>query len=187
MKRYYSNKRKKNTILSYLILIGLIGLLLFSLAPESIRYIIPIILMILALISLGVMCFRNGLKRRKYQSSRIREIDHMSGEEFEKCLEAHFHKLGYKTYLTSKSCDFGADLILKSSSDSIVIQAKRYKGKIGIAAIQEVFAAGAYYDCKHTYVVTNSFFTPQAKKLADKIGVELWDRNKLISKFRIDS
>ena len=54
-----------------------------------------------------------------------------------------------------------------------------YHDKVGLEAVQEVYAGRDYYECHVAVVLTNQTFTPAAIKLADKIGVVLWDRNTL--------
>ena len=67
-------------------------------------------------------------------------------------------------------------MILKSSP---AIQCKRYHEPVGIDAIQQVYAGRAYYECHVAVVLTNQTFTSHAQKLADKLGVVLWDRDSL--------
>ena len=74
---------------------------------------------------------------------------------------------------TPSTGDQGADVILLIEGIKIVIQAKRYTGVVGNAAVQEVFAAKEYYEADYAMVVTNSRYTPAAYTLAGKIGVEL--------------
>ena len=50
---------------------------------------------------------------------------------------------------------------------------------MGNKAVQEALSGKVYYGCKAAAVLTNSYFTPQAKETAHKTGVELWDRDKL--------
>ena len=117
---------------------------------------------------------------KKLEKSGIKDIDKMDGFQFEVYLKVLFQKLGYKPEVTQKAGDFGADLILKGKN-RIVVQAKRYgyKNKVGISAVQEIYAAQAYYSGHEAWVVTNSTFTPQAKKLADACQVKLVDRYQL--------
>lgn len=73
--------------------------------------------------------------------------------------------------------DFGADILACNSyGEKVCIQCKRYAEPVGIDAVQEVAAARQYYDCRKAIVITNSTFTPAAKELADKTGVELIER-----------
>lgn len=121
------------------------------------------------------------IEKQKLAKSGISDIDKMSGEVFEKYLEVLFERLGYKVERTRYIGDYGADLIIERDGVKTVVQAKRYKGKVGIKAIQEVLGAKGYYNCDRAMVITNSYFTRQAKELADKNGVELWDRYDLVN------
>ncbi len=105
----------------------------------------------------------------------------MSGKTFEKYLEVLFEKLGYRVERTRYIGDYGADLVTAKDGVKTVIQAKRYKGKAGVKAIQEAVAAKGYYDCQKAMVITNSFFTQQAIVLARRNQVELWDRDELVA------
>ena len=100
-------------------------------------------------------------------------IDKMDGHQFEVYLKALFRELGYSPTVTKQSNDFGADLILKGKN-RIVIQAKRYgmKNRVGISAVQEIYAAQAYYKAHEGWVVTNSVYTRQAKELAEACNVK---------------
>jgi len=132
-----------------------------------------------------VRLIRKWMRKRRYLNSTLYAIDHMSGIEFEEFLKAHFEKQGYTVKLTKKSNDFGIDLICRRKTDSFVVQAKRYKGKVGISAVQQVIGGMKFYDCDAGIVITNNFFTKNAWELAKKSGVRLWDRNALEQNFQI--
>ncbi len=117
---------------------------------------------------------------RRLAASGILDIDKMDGRTFEKYLEVLFKKLGYKVLRTRYVGDYGADLVTEKNGIKTIIQAKRYKGKVGVKAVQEAVAAKGYYDCTKSMVVTNSQYTKQAIKLARANGVILWDRQDLI-------
>lgn len=116
----------------------------------------------------------------KYIKSGIDIVDKMSGEEFEVFLLAHFKNVGYSGDTTPKTQDYGADLILTKNGEKLVVQAKRWNYKVGIEAVQQILGAKSYYKASKCLVITNNFFTPNAKNLADSSDVELWDRNKLL-------
>ena len=69
--------------------------------------------------------------------------------------------------------DQGADVVLMLEGLKIVIQAKRYTGVVGNAAVQEVFAAQQFYEADYALVVTTSRYTAPAQTLAQKLGVHL--------------
>jgi len=110
----------------------------------------------------------------------IFDVDKMTGVEFEDFLATYFRERGYRVNLTATKGDFGADLILEKSGRRIVVQAKRYRKNVGIKAVQEVVGAIAHYRADSGMVITNSYFTPSAKKLARSNRVKLVDRDRLI-------
>lgn len=130
------------------------------------------------------------IKNQKYLKSTMSKVDVMSGEDFEGFLKAHFEALGYKVRLTPKTADYGADLILTREGEKIAVQAKRYRNeKVSNKAVQEVVAAIPVYDKNHSgmkgMVVTNSYFTSNAVTQARACNVELWDRDTLKRKFKL--
>lgn len=74
---------------------------------------------------------------------------------------------------TAVTGDQGADVVLRLEGLKIVIQAKRYTGVVGNAAVQEVFAAQQFYEADYALVVTTSRYTAPAQTLAQKLGVHL--------------
>jgi Predicted endonuclease distantly related to archaeal Holliday junction resolvase and Mrr-like restriction enzymes len=113
-------------------------------------------------------------------NSHIFEIDKMEGVEFEKYLKILYEKDGYNVKTTPISNDYGADLIIQKYDIKTVVQAKRSQGKVGNTAIQEVVAAKYHYEADRAIVITNSYFTDNAKRLAKSNDIELIDRDKLI-------
>nr|WP_237049352.1 restriction endonuclease [Lentibacillus amyloliquefaciens] len=116
------------------------------------------------------------------KKSGIKDIDRMQGYQFETYLQVLFKEMGYRPVVTQQSGDYGADVVLKGRN-KIVIQAKRYgyKHNVSMDAVREVFAAMFFYKADEAWVITNSFFTRQAKTLAKACGVTLLNRYELES------
>ncbi len=140
-----------------------------------------IINLVLIVILFMIKLFWKDMRRLRYLKSPVGKIDKMTGEEFEKYLRARYESQGYKVSLTPLTNDFGADLVLTGHGNKIVVQAKRYKDKVGEAAVQQVIAAREYYGADKAKVVTNSSYTQAAKELAKGCGVELISRKELFS------
>lgn len=123
-----------------------------------------------------------SLKKREqfYVETELKYIDNLSGKDFEYYCSSLLEKLGYTSIVTKASNDEGCDL--KATKDNILyaIQCKRYKNKVGVSAIQEIYAGKDCYECQKAIAFTSNFFTDPAKKMAKKLNVELWNRNKLI-------
>lgn len=142
-----------------------------------------------ALLFLGFLYIVIRLVMRNYKikncfnhcNININKIDKMSGREFELFLSKLYNGLGYYTEVTPTSGDFGIDVITQKNEIKSGIQAKRYQegSTIGVSAVQEVCAGAAYWKVQKKVVITNVYFTKQAKTLAKANNVELIDRDGL--------
>ncbi len=121
-----------------------------------------------------------SLPKDTYNSKIGKPLEHMTGSQFEQFLGWFFEQQGYHVSRTKKSNDKGADLILRKSGELLVVQAKRRKNTIGIQAVQEVYAACGYYQGNRALVITSSRFSRPAINLANQLGVELWDLERLL-------
>ncbi len=118
---------------------------------------------------------------KKHQLKRaLQKIDAMNGFEFEEYSKIFFTSKGFEVSITQKSCDYGADLIAEKDGIKWAVQAKRYSHKVSPKAIQEVVSSKAYYACEKACVITNSYFTQAAQKLAQANGVILIDRDEWV-------
>lgn len=147
------------------------------------QILIVMTIFVLLYIAVGVIisAIQKKIKKTKYQNSSLSDLDKLCGEEFEEYIGFLLEERGYKIQFTPKSHDYGADLIISKNRKKYVVQAKRNKGNTGIAAIQQVLGAKDYYKADGAYVVTTSWFTASAKKLARKSNVNLIDRDVLIN------
>lgn len=108
-----------------------------------------------------------------------RQIDNMSGHDFDTFLNNVFIQKGYKVQDLPKVGDFGCDLIAEKDGVKIAVQAKRYGNKVNLKAVQEVYSGKDFYGCDVAIVITNNTYQPSAIKLARKIGVVLWTKQEL--------
>ena len=175
-------KRIKHTLEIVAFIIGVLVLLYYGLSIRQVTYVIVAMIATIGILKIYIKV-RSKLK---YLNSGILQLDEMSGVEFEEWFAYKLEKMGYKTELTIASNDYGADIIAVNKEEMLVIQTKRYADKVGIKAVQEVIGAMSYYndekyaDSTRGIVITNSWFTSQAKNLAEKSEVELWDRDYLL-------
>lgn len=110
----------------------------------------------------------------------IEEIDNLNGIEFEEYMGKLLTKLNYKKVkVTKASNDYGIDVLCEKDGVKYAIQCKNYQSPLGNKCVQEAYSGKQYYNCHIGIVATNSTFTSNAKKLAEKNGVLLWDRNIL--------
>ena len=109
-------------------------------------------------------------------------IDKMNGLDFETyCANLLSHNGFYNVIVTQESGDHGIDLLAEKDDISYAIQCKCYSSNIGNAAIQQAHTGKSIYRKDIAVVLTNQYFTEQAKEEAAMLGVKLWDRDKLNS------
>lgn len=97
----------------------------------------------------------------------------MSGHEYEHFVAGLIKQHGWDARVTSGSGDHGADIIVEKKDLRLAVQCKLYSSPVGNKSVQEAFSAQSFYDCGLSCVVTNSSFTPAAKKAASKLNVSL--------------
>ena len=120
-------------------------------------------------------------KEKKKGLYSFSEIDRMDGLAFEHCIATMLRQNKYtKITVTRASGDFGVDIIAEKEGERWVFQCKRYEArKLGISPVQEIYAGAAQYHADVAVVVTNSYFSKNARALANNLGVRLWDRSTL--------
>ena len=122
------------------------------------------------------ICF----SRAGYARKTIESLDRMDGQCFESFVRRMLRRSGFSdAELTPASGDYGADLIARKGGKRYIFQCKRYEGNVGVKAVQEIHTAKAYYNSDFEIVVTNAYFTKNARILAEESGVFLWDRDTL--------
>src|SRR5262245_33579438 len=83
----------------------------------------------------GLPLWARALRVARYLSSGLREIDAMTGIDFENYVAARLRAVGYRVALTKTTGDFGVDLIASKGRERIAIQCKRHGRRIGAAAV----------------------------------------------------
>lgn len=115
----------------------------------------------------------------------LSRVDSMEGHDFEHWSADLLMKLGFQNVsVTPASGDHGVDVLAQKDGIKYAIQCKRYSHDLGNTPVQEVHAGKQMYGCQIGVVLTNKYFTPGAKQLADATGVLLWDRDWLIQKIQ---
>jgi restriction system protein len=117
----------------------------------------------------------------------------IAGDLFEEYIRDCFKTLGYQAYTTTEmkikgiapkgleklSGDGGADVIATSGNERLVIQCKHYSNTVGVEACYQAYGALKVYDGTQAMVITNHFFTEEAKFNASQNNILLMDRFKL--------
>lgn len=143
-------------------------------------------LIIVLVILYGSRFIYQEYQRDKLSKTGIFDIDKMTGTAFEERLCILYSHLGYHVEHIGKTGDAGVDLIIEKNGHKTAIQAKRYDGNVGEAAVQQVHTGKTFYHCDDAIIVTNSHFTDMARKVAKATHVTLMSRDDLIKTLEED-
>ena len=112
----------------------------------------------------------------------LKDFDQMKGVEFENACAEILHANGYRNIIiTQESRDYGVDILCDDGKFRYAVQCKRYSGRVGLNAVQQVDSGYRYYCCHKAMVMTNNYYTQQAIDLARRNGVTLIDRDDLLT------
>lgn len=134
---------------------------------------------VIILLTLALVWYQDKKKHDQLRALTIANIDQMTGVDFERYVGEILRTQGYSISYTSASHDYGVDIVAQKDGIKYGVQLKRYTFAVGRAAISDVVAGMAYYKCQKGIVVTNNYFTPEAKQLAAVNNCLLVDRDKL--------
>ena len=114
--------------------------------------------------------------------SGIEYVDKMTGIEFEDWCKTLIENLGfYNVLLTKRAYDEGKDIVAEKDGYTYCFQCKKLKNnaRVGISAVQEVYAAKGYEGYDFAIVITNQLYSTYTRRIAERLKVKLWDKNDL--------
>ena len=111
------------------------------------------------------------------------DIKNMNGYEFESFIATILRKIGFVVEETSLSGDSGVDLIAYSEEPlykgKYLIQCKHWEGNVGEPVVRDLYGVVLSNNANKGILITNSFFTQQAKIFAEGKNIELINGNTL--------
>ncbi len=125
-----------------------------------------------------------NLVLEKVEAGRSGEIayldfDSMDGLEFEHFVAKLMSHRGFSADVTKGSGDLGVDILANNHEGLFAVQVKRYNHPVSRRAVSDAVAGRDHYGCNFAMVVTNNYFTDDAKKLASSNSCVLIDRDEL--------
>ncbi len=132
-----------------------------------------------------------GIIRARYigvagtQPERVKLLQEADDRDFEYLVAALYRELGYEAKVTPARGDGGRDIEAQregaSRRESLLIECKRYTGKVGVAATRALIGVVANERATKGVLVTSGAFTRGATKLAaSNMTIELVDGPSLV-------
>lgn len=184
MASYLREKKRKEWNFIHIAVIGFISLTVMLMYPNITRAIFFYILigtffLLIANLLLNLSLFKIRFGIRPINPNMV-DVDYMDSVEFIHFLKLLFEAKGFYTEVAQGSNDYGTNIILALKDKKTVVQASFFSSNIGISAIQQAVETIPFYKAHNAVVVTNQYYTKQAKKLAKVNRIRLIDRDELI-------
>ncbi len=104
----------------------------------------------------------------------------MGAAEFEQEVAVLLRGLGYAVRPTTQSSVPGVDFLLQGAgSRRVAVQLKRWNAPVGDRSVYALFIGRITHGTDEAWLITTSWFTPKAIKLAETSGVRLVDGAEL--------
>lgn len=94
------------------------------------------------------------------------DIHSITPRRFEELIAEIFRGLGWDASLTKQTRDMGVDIYIfnNSSGDQAIVECKRYKGNVGIEAVDRLLGVQLAMGQDRAYLVTSSKFSQPAQE-----------------------
>ena len=139
------------------------------------QYIVPLIFVVGAVVSLLGRQKRQALVLRVAESSSPAALGDMTWHEFESLVEEAFRLRGYSVRrLGGDGPDGGVDLVLDRGAEKVLVQCKQWRAmRVGVSVVRELYGVMAAQGAAAGIVVTSGSFTPDAVEFAEGRNVRL--------------
>jgi restriction system protein len=147
------------------------------------QYLVPLIGLVGAAMSLVRRKQRTTLVADVAQAQSANALDGMSWREFEMLVGEAYRLQGYRVTETGGGgADGGIDLALTKGSEKFLVQCKQWKAyKVGVDVVRELYGVMAAKGATGGFVVTSGRFTDDATAFAEGRNVQLVDGPKLFA------
>jgi restriction system protein len=147
------------------------------------QYIVPLIGLAGAAISVFRKKQRAALVTDVSQASSASALDGMSWREFELLVGEAFRLQGFRVAeIGGGGPDGGVDLVLSKGNEKFLVQCKQWKAfKVGVDVVRELYGVMAAKGTTGGFVVTSGRFTEDATAFASGRNVQLVDGPKLFA------
>jgi len=121
-------------------------------------------------------------EKRQTVCSRVTQVE---ARQFEYEIARLLSVMGYRTDVTRATGDDGVDVFARKDGEKVVVQCKRWKGRVvGRSIIDELGGTAKRYEATHAIIATTSSFSPDARRAAEQLNIEMWDFDHLTSLMR---
>ena len=117
------------------------------------------------------------------QELLTRDIDSLSGLDFERLVEMYYRDKGYPVKRIGGSGDHGVDIIVQEKDGAwVAVQCKRQMKNVGNAVVLKLDSGRRAHQCHVGRIITTAYFTREAEDAAKRLRIELYNRMVTLDK-----
>jgi restriction system protein len=150
------------------------------------QYIVPLIFIVGAVVSVVGQRRRHALVGQVAESDSPAPLNEMTWREFEGLVQEAFRLRGYSVRRTGgDGPDGGVDLMLDRGAEKVLVQCKQWRAmRVGVSVVRELYGVMAAQGAAAGIVVTSGAFTPDAVEFASGRNVRLIAGPELLEMIR---
>jgi restriction system protein len=126
-----------------------------------------------------VIKVRSWRRQEKMMAAGLYEVDRMSKREFRDFCLLLLRRLGYKVK-SSPAKKQWVHFVVEKEGRHIAVLTKHYRRNVSSRLVEKIARSAPLYGCQEALLITNRDYTLEAKELANSLGVDLWNRDRII-------
>jgi restriction system protein len=153
------------------------------------QYVLPIIFLAGAVISVLAANRRKELHGQVAKSGQRSALEEVSWQEFELLVGEYFRRKGFVVQeIGGGGADGGVDLIAVLGKDRYLVQCKQWKSKqVGVAVVRELFGVMNAQGAAGAFVVASGGFTSEAKQFAEGREIKIIAGDRIVAEISSQS
>lgn len=138
-------------------------------------------IVLVAMLLIAMELIRRGSSKLFNANSKLEEIDQMNEEKFISYVGELYRRQSYQVYILQEDKKLGCDIKAYKHKDSLCIKCihGNEEDKVGRDVIDEAYSSIKLYKVKRCMVITNTFYSQEAREVAKANGISLVDRIEL--------
>jgi len=126
-----------------------------------------------------VIKVRGWMRQEKMMTAGLYEVDRMSKKQFREFCLLLLQRLGYKMKPSPTKKQW-VHFIVEKEGQHIAVLAKHYQRDVSARPVEKIARSAPLYGCQQALIITNRDYSLEARDLAKTLGVDLWNRDRII-------
>jgi len=142
--------------------------------------IILLLSIMFVLMGYGTILYQYLSKQKRYSRKELKAIDEMSDKEIQEYVVSLLAELDYHEIAISLlEVKYGSDILCSKDGTRMLFYPVQSRERLGVDVIEEAVRIRKSFAPERTVIMTNHFYTAEAREQAERVGVTLWNRQDI--------